>query len=96
MTSSENHPLKTHTCPNHVLEDTSCITALKNTQVRKTPTSLKGTHSPCRLGVQVADGVTENVSPRVGENGGTTGYHPFQDEGTDITQFEIFIETTLQ
>lgn len=62
MTSSENRPLKTHTCPNHVLEDTSCITALKNTQVRKTPTSLKGTHSPCRLGVQVADGVTENVS----------------------------------
>ena len=95
MTSSENHPLKTHTRLNYVLEDTSCITALKNKQVRGTPTSLKGTDSPCRLGVQVADGVTENVSSRVGENDGTTGCHPFQDEGTDITQFEIFISLSI-
>ena len=43
----------------------------------------------------MADGVTKNVSPGVGENGGTTGYHPFQDEGTDITQFEIFLSLSI-
>lgn len=70
MASSDNCPPKTHTYPNYV-------PAVKNTQVRGIPTSLKiVTVTPLWPGVKVAGGVTEMYPPKsVGVLGSQDGIH---------------------